>query len=108
MTLTGHVEHYGAKSAAGKAVGGAPGVRAVVDEREVCLPSSLVKHGDEIAAAAVDRFNRAVLSGTASSWLDRAEAEAKAWAAPVPRRSRTTSASSSKTNRRPLSGPEGG
>lgn len=60
VTLTGHVENYGAKNAAENAVGRVRGVRAVVDELEVRLPSSIVKHDDEIAAAALDRFSWAV------------------------------------------------
>jgi osmotically-inducible protein OsmY len=56
VTLTGHVEKYSEKAAAEKATRRVKGVKAIAEELEVRLPSS-VKHGDEeIAAAAVNRM----------------------------------------------------
>jgi len=60
VTLTGHVENYAAKHAAEAAAGRVKGVKALVEELEVRLPASIKKHDDEIAAAALDRFNWAV------------------------------------------------
>ena len=56
VTLMGHVDSYAQKQAAEKATLRVKDVKAVAEEIEVRLPSS-VKHGDEeIAAAAVDRL----------------------------------------------------
>jgi osmotically-inducible protein OsmY len=56
VTLSGHVANYAAKLAAETAAGKVKGVKAVVEELEVRLPSFIKKHDDEIAAAALDRF----------------------------------------------------
>ena len=56
VTLSGHVENYSAKRAAEAATGRVKGVKAVVEELEVRLPSFIKKHDDEIAAAVLDRF----------------------------------------------------
>jgi osmotically-inducible protein OsmY len=56
VTLSGHVDNYSAKSAAETATGRVKGVKAVVEELEVRLPSFIKKHDDEIAAIALSRF----------------------------------------------------
>ena len=56
VTLMGHVENYMQKPAAEKATRRVKGVKAVAEELEVRLPSS-VTHGDEeIASAAINRL----------------------------------------------------
>ncbi len=56
VTLMGHVENYWEKSAAERATRRVNDVKAVAEELEVRLPSS-VNHGDEdIASAAVNRL----------------------------------------------------
>ena len=57
VTLTGHVTSYWQKMAAERAVGRVKGVRAVAEEIEVRLPSSVRHTDDEIAAAAVHRLS---------------------------------------------------
>lgn len=56
VTLTGHVENYAAKSAAETATGRVKGVKAIVEELEVRLPSHIKKGDDEIAAAVIQRL----------------------------------------------------
>jgi osmotically-inducible protein OsmY len=56
VTLMGHVQSYSEKSAAEKATRRVKDVKAVAEEIEVRLPSS-IRHGDEeIAAAAIARL----------------------------------------------------
>ena len=53
VTLTGHVESFAEKQAAEAAAKRVKGVRAVAEEIEVRLPSSMKRGDEEIAAAAV-------------------------------------------------------
>lgn len=57
VTLTGHVENYWQKAAAERAVGRVQGVRAIAEEIEVRLNGSSKHSDDEIAAAALHRFD---------------------------------------------------
>jgi osmotically-inducible protein OsmY len=57
VTLTGHVQNYMEKYAAEKAAGRVKGVRAVVEEIEVRLPTHARKNDDEIAAALLQRLD---------------------------------------------------
>ena len=56
VTLSGHVDNFSSKYSAEAAAGRVKGVKAVVEELEVRLPSMFKKHDDEIAAAALSRF----------------------------------------------------
>lgn len=56
VTLSGHVETYWQKLAAERAAGRVKGVKALVEEIEVRLPSHAKRADDEIAAAAVSRL----------------------------------------------------
>ncbi len=56
VTLTGHVSNYAHKSHAEAAVSRVKGVKAVVENIEVKLPSSYERDDEEIAAAAIDRL----------------------------------------------------
>jgi osmotically-inducible protein OsmY len=56
VTLSGHVESYLQKRAAERVVRRVKGVKAVVEEIEVRLPSAASHADDEIAAAAVQRI----------------------------------------------------
>ena len=56
VTLTGHVNNYAQKSHAEAAVSRVKGVKAVVENIEVKLPSSYERDDEDIAAAAIDRL----------------------------------------------------
>ena len=56
VTLTGHVKNFVEKSAIEMAVDRVVGVRAVVYEIEVRLPSHTRRHDDELAATAIERL----------------------------------------------------
>lgn len=56
VTLTGHVDTYAQKSDAEKAASRVKGVKAVVENIEVKLPSSYERDDEDIAAAAIDRL----------------------------------------------------
>jgi len=56
VTLTGHVENYMEKHAAGMAPSRAKGVKAVAEEIEVRLPFTIKRSDEEIAAAAIERM----------------------------------------------------
>jgi osmotically-inducible protein OsmY len=56
VTLSGHVETYGQKSAAERAAGRVKGVKAIAEEIEVRLPPHILRSDEEIAAAAVNRL----------------------------------------------------
>lgn len=57
VTLAGHVNSYWQKMAAERAVGRVKGVRAVAEEIEVRLPSTIRHSDDEIATAALHRMS---------------------------------------------------
>lgn len=56
VTLSGHVETYGQKSAAERAAGRVRGVKAIAEEIEVRLAPNILRSDEEIAAAAVNRL----------------------------------------------------
>jgi osmotically-inducible protein OsmY len=56
ITLTGHVESFAQKHAAETAVRRVKGVKAVAEEIEVRLPYATKRSDEEIAAAAIGRF----------------------------------------------------
>ncbi len=56
VTLSGHVDSYGQKSAAEHAAGRVKGVKAIAEEIEVRLPPHILRSDEEIAAAAVNRL----------------------------------------------------
>jgi osmotically-inducible protein OsmY len=56
VTLTGHVNNYTHKIAAEKAASRVKGVKAVAEEIEVKLPFDIKRRDEDIAAAAVERF----------------------------------------------------
>jgi len=56
VTVSGHVERYGDKSAAESAVRRVRGVKAIAEEIEVRLPFDVRRGDEEIAAAAVNRL----------------------------------------------------
>ena len=56
VTLMGHVETYTEKSAAEKAAGRVKGVKAVAEEIEIRLHSSMKRGDEEIASAAISRM----------------------------------------------------
>lgn len=57
VTLTGHVDTYWQKHAAESAAGRVLGVKALVEEIEIRLPSHAKRTDDEIAIAALSRFS---------------------------------------------------
>ena len=56
VTLTGHVENYLEKRAAERAAARVKGVKAVVEELQVKLHSSMVRSDEDIASAAANRL----------------------------------------------------
>src|ERR1700722_14533123 len=56
VTLTGHVESFAQKHAAEAAVRRVKGVKAIAEEIEVRLPYATKRSEEEIAAAAIGRF----------------------------------------------------
>ena len=57
VTLTGHVDSFARKLAAGAAARRVKGVKGIAEEIEVRLPSHMKRGDDEIAAAAIERLN---------------------------------------------------
>jgi osmotically-inducible protein OsmY len=60
VTLTGHVQSYWQKSAAERAAGRVSGVRAVVNELEIRLPTSSERTDEDIARAALNALSWSV------------------------------------------------
>ncbi len=56
VTLTGHVESFAQKHAAQAAVQRVKGVKAIAEEIEVILPPATIRSDEEIAGAAIGRF----------------------------------------------------
>src|SRR5258705_7848180 len=57
VTLTGHVQSYWEKIAAERAATRVSGVKAIVNELEIRLPSSSERTDEDIARAAVNALN---------------------------------------------------
>ena len=73
VTLTGHVESFAQKHAAETAVRRVKGVKAVAEEIEVRLPYETKRSDEEIAGAAIGRFewDVAILRDTIKVTVDR-------------------------------------
>lgn len=60
VTLTGHVDSYGAKIAAERAASRVAGVKAVANDLDVPLPTSSERTDEDIARAVINTLNWSV------------------------------------------------